>query len=71
MWQRTRSVRFERAVFVAVLAVEPDGERAACLRETCRGDSVLLTRVEALLDAHEEISRALDGDSDKPAEDDE
>ncbi|MHC4354891.1 MAG: hypothetical protein ACYTE3_12705 [Planctomycetota bacterium] len=50
----------ERAVFVAALEMEPAAERAAYLRETCRGGAALLTRVEALLKAHEEIGGFLE-----------
>ena len=47
----TAGQKDEEAIFYAALELESQAERAAYLRDACRGDQGLLGRVKALLDA--------------------
>ncbi len=51
----------EEEIFRAALKRKEAGERAVYLEEACRGDARLLSRVEALLRAHDDAGDFLDG----------
>jgi eukaryotic-like serine/threonine-protein kinase len=52
----------EEQIHVAALQLAIREERAAYLKDACAGDAVLLQRVEALLQAHEQARATLDPD---------
>ena len=50
----------ERAIFKAALKITVPTERAAFLKQACRGDAELLARVEALLKSHDQADSFLE-----------